>query len=99
VYIASDELEGRDTPSPSLEKAAEYIVSNLKRWGVEPAGDKGTYFQSVPMVTYRRDSQKTKAQLNSRELVLGKDFTTPENPDLTGSASGRFSLRRTWLDR
>ncbi|GAB3015724.1 hypothetical protein GCM10027051_19630 [Niabella terrae] len=42
--IASAEMGGRDTPSPGLEKAAEYIESQFKSFGVKPA-NKGSYRQ------------------------------------------------------
>ena len=34
--IASPEMEGRDTPSPGLEKAANYIESHFKSLGLTP---------------------------------------------------------------
>ena len=45
-FIASDLLEGRDTPSRGLDLAAEYIASQFRRAGLEPAGDDG-YFQTA----------------------------------------------------
>ena len=30
-YVASDEMQGRDTPSPGLDATAKYIAANLKR--------------------------------------------------------------------
>ncbi len=50
TYIASDELGGRDTPSPGLEKAAQYIAKQFEKAGLEPAGDEG-YFQIAPFQT------------------------------------------------
>ncbi len=38
-FIASDLLEGRNTPSPGLEIAAEYIAAQFRRAGLEPGGD------------------------------------------------------------
>ena len=49
-FLASDALEGRDTPSKGLDVAAEYIASEFRRAGLEPAGDDG-YFQSAPYAT------------------------------------------------
>lgn len=45
-FLASDALEGRDTPSRGLEVAAEYIASEFRRAGLEspPGGD---YFQNA----------------------------------------------------
>jgi hypothetical protein len=47
-FIASDLLEGRNTPSRGLDIAAEYIAAQFRRAGLEPAGDaKGeSYFQT-----------------------------------------------------
>lgn len=45
-FIASDALEGRDTPSPGLDIAAEYIAAQFRRAKLEPAGDQG-YFQTA----------------------------------------------------
>ena len=52
-YLASDELQGRDTGSGGIEKAAIYLENKLKSYGVKPyfetyrdnfkAGDKDAY--------------------------------------------------------
>ena len=48
TFLASDELAGRDTPSPGLEVAASYLVEFLEEAGLEPAGDDGTFIQRFP---------------------------------------------------
>ena len=45
-FLASDLLEGRNTPSRGLDVAAEYIAAQFRRAGLEPAGDDG-YFQTT----------------------------------------------------
>ncbi len=47
-FIASDLLEGRNTPSKGLDIAAEYIAAQFRRAGLEPAGDAAnqSYFQT-----------------------------------------------------
>ena len=40
-FIASDLLEGRNTPSRGLDVAAQYIAAQFRRAGLEPAGDDG----------------------------------------------------------
>ena len=45
-FLASDALEGRDTPSKGLDIAAEYIAAQFRRAGLEPVGDDG-YFQTA----------------------------------------------------
>src|SRR6266851_2858220 len=48
-FIASDALEGRNTPSRGLDIAAEYIAAQFRRAGLEPVGDDG-YFQTANWV-------------------------------------------------
>src|SRR5918994_7524326 len=57
TYIASDELQGRRTYSEGLGLAAGYIASHLKEWGVKPAGDSGSYFQTVKVQGIRSNSK------------------------------------------
>lgn len=45
-FIASDLLEGRDSPSRGLDLAAEYIAAQFRRAGLEAGGDDG-YFQTA----------------------------------------------------
>jgi hypothetical protein len=48
-FIASDQLEGRDSPSQGLDIAAEYIAAQFRRAGLEPGvGD--SYFQNADML-------------------------------------------------
>jgi len=48
-FLASDELKGRDTPSPELDIAAAWIASQFEQAGLEPVGKDG-YYQ---MATFR----------------------------------------------
>ncbi len=48
-FIASDLLEGRDTPSRGLDIAGEYIAAQFRRAGLEPVV-KGDYFQVADFV-------------------------------------------------
>lgn len=45
-FLSSDLLEGRGTPSRGQDLAAEYIASQFRGAGLEPAGDDG-YFQTA----------------------------------------------------
>lgn len=86
-FIASDELEGRDTPSRGLDIAAMYIADHLKSWGIKPAGDGGgTYFQKFPLRRYKIDTQNTRLQLNNQTFVYGEDFLSNFNAaNISGS--------------
>ena len=47
-FLASDHLDGRDTNSKGYLIAADYVASQFRAIGLEPAGDKGGWFQQVP---------------------------------------------------
>ncbi|MGB7209723.1 MAG: M28 family peptidase [Pyrinomonadaceae bacterium] len=74
TFIASDELEGRDTPSRGLDIAAMYIAQHLSSWGIKPAGDNGTYFQKVPLRHTKIVQQDTRFQFDEQTFEYGKDF-------------------------
>src|SRR5215831_441326 len=58
-YLASDELEGRNTYSEGLGLAAAYIADQLKSWGVKPGGDAGSYFQRVRVLGVKSTNNST----------------------------------------
>ena len=59
TYIASDELEGRALFSEGIGMAASYIAEHLREWGVKPAGDRGSYLQTVKVLGIRSTSRST----------------------------------------
>jgi hypothetical protein len=59
TYIASDELEGRAVFTEGLGLAAGYIQSRLQQWGVKPAGDGGTFLQTVRVAGVKTTSRSS----------------------------------------
>src|ERR671910_46953 len=55
-FVASDAMEGRDTPSRGLDITAEFLKMNLSRWGFKPAGDNGTFFQKMELTVESIDA-------------------------------------------
>ena len=86
TFIASDEMEGRDTPSRGLDTTAKFLAMNLSRWGFKPAGDNGTFFQRIELLRNRTDGGKTKVEFNERVLTLGTDYI----PGRAGNVSGQL---------
>lgn len=78
-FLASDALEGRGTPSTGLDVAAQYIASEFRRAGLEPAGDDG-YFQSAPYATVTEN-------LAGFQFSIEKDGKTVEVPANTVRAT------------
>ena len=50
-FLASDEMAGRDTPSPGLDKASDFVAERFKKAGLEPLGSDDSYFQSITKAT------------------------------------------------
>jgi len=48
-FLADDLLEGRDTCTRGYLLAARYVRSQFESMGLSPAGDDGTYYQTVPL--------------------------------------------------
>ena len=73
-FIASDEMEGRDTPSRGLDTVAKFLAVNLERWGFKPAGDDGTFFQKIALKREALDPAKSIAEINGEKFSVGADF-------------------------
>src|SRR5207244_2252660 len=79
-FLASDALQGRATPSPGLDIAAEYIAAQFRRAGLEPAGDDG-YFQSAALQsTPNPDGRELTLEAGEATLKAGKDSVTLLEP-------------------
>ncbi len=70
-YIASDELEGRLVFTEGLGLAAAYIADHLTQWNVKPAGEDGTFFQTVKVLGVRSTSKASVVvEVNGRTRVF-----------------------------
>lgn len=47
--LAHDTMEGRGTATPGGNRAAAFIAAEMKKAGLRPKGDKGSFLQQVPM--------------------------------------------------
>ena len=73
-YLASDEMKGRGDGSPELDKAADYIASQFRLWGLRPMGDSNSYFQHFEITTGALAGPKTELQVNRTSLKVNQDF-------------------------
>jgi len=75
-FLADDSLQGRDTGSPGHKRAAEYVVAEFKKAGLEAAGANG-FLQPVMFQTRKIDEAHSSLALirdgRTIPLTLGED--------------------------
>ena len=61
-FLASDEMNGRDTPSNELNIAATYVADRFRKAGLEGLGPEGSFFQTTEL--FRTSAPTAKAILS-----------------------------------
>ena len=72
-FLAADEMRGRDTGSPELNIAANYIASQFQRWNVSKVPGVNSYFQQVPLEK-RKGPQSASLQVGTASVMLNTDI-------------------------
>jgi Zn-dependent M28 family amino/carboxypeptidase len=62
-YLAGDELQGRGIGSRGEDLAIDYIAKQFEKAGLKPLGDRGTFFQAVPLVMVNTGPKATLAMV------------------------------------
>ena len=74
LYVfADDSMQGREAGTVGAQKGTDYLAKQLKRLGLKPAGDSGTYFQNVPFIA-RSFSRNTSFSVNGVLMTAFADF-------------------------
>jgi aminopeptidase YwaD len=77
-YLASDALKGRGDGTPELNRAADYIADQFKKYGLRPAGDHGSYLQHFTITVGANlgpnNSVTYEAGGTPKSLTLKEDF-------------------------
>lgn len=90
-YLASEEMRGRGTGTPELEKAAHYIAKQFKDLGVKPADGKN-YLQEFSVTTNAKMGSHNHFDVRNgtkKALKLNEEFI-PLNSSAGGKASGKL---------
>ena len=94
--IADDSMRGRDTPSPELNKVADYIAGEFRRFGLRPAGDNGSFIQRYALnrVQFVAESSNVMVHGAGADLTLtyGTDFVFADNNIESGDYAGALVL-------
>jgi hypothetical protein len=75
--LAADDMEGRGIGTSGLERAQSYVIEQLKKLGLAPAGVRG-FYQPIRFVTRELDEEGSSAAVvrdgNVEPLAPGEDF-------------------------
>ena len=71
-FLASDELEGRDTATKGGDLAALYIKSELKKYGIGVLEEIGSYYQEVGLVRTMFDKNSQIRLLDTDDNIIAE---------------------------
>ncbi|MEP6551488.1 MAG: hypothetical protein ABJB95_09905, partial [Gemmatimonadales bacterium] len=96
--FADDSMQGRLLATAGNVKGVEYIASELKRMGLTPMGDNGTFFQSVNVVD-RKFDDASRLMVGSTAFAPWTDFALRDQGDRARSLNGVQAIfGGTWGD-
>ncbi|HEX6107395.1 MAG TPA: M28 family peptidase [Gemmatimonadales bacterium] len=73
-FLADDALEGRAPGTRGGDAAAAYIAAQFRRLGLEPAGDSGSYYQQVPIISLTPEPTLAVTKPAAMPLAWKDDF-------------------------
>lgn len=72
--IASDEFQGRNTPSQELKITSRYIATLAESYGLKPLMPDGSFFQEIPLKVSTIDQAQTRMQLRVGKRIKNFSF-------------------------
>lgn len=91
ISLSNDAMEGRDTGSPALERAAQLVARDLAAAGVRPLGDGGSWFQRFPLDEVALTNADVRA--GGAPLAFLDEFTITANAGLPRTFSLPIAYR------
>ncbi len=102
--LSADSMEGRDTGSAAYGRAAEYVAKRFAAAGLKPAGDGGTFLQTVPMheldllpegtsFTVVRDDKPVLNLAFLQEITTTPSLEMARSTQEIGDGAGRLTFR------
>ncbi len=86
AYLASERLAGRGVGGEGIRLARDYIAREFTRYGLQPGGDHGSYFQTFDVATGVVVTQPASLSLGDSSLPLRQTWT-PLGFSATGSVA------------
>jgi hypothetical protein len=100
LYLyADDSMMGREAGTIGNYKATAYIAAEVKRLGLEPAGDNGTYFQNIKSTSARfAGSANPDYARNVIAILRGSDPVLKDEYVAIGAHNDHIGVRQTAVD-
>jgi len=71
--FADDSMQGREAGTEGSVRATRYLAAETRRIGLQPGGENGSFFQTVPMVNRAVDSSSS-LDVGGAQFRLDQDF-------------------------
>jgi hypothetical protein len=84
TYLADDKLKGRMPGTEGYQMAVDYVVGRLKSLKVKPAGENGTWLQTVRLrkATTQKGATVTLSNTGDLSITVGKSMSITPNPEM-----------------
>lgn len=86
TFLSSDEMRGRDTPSPELTVASSYVAARFRGAGLQGLGDDGSFYQVTEVAT---------VEVPQDGIVFERDGATVKHFGMLSADAEPFSYRGT----
>jgi hypothetical protein len=90
--IAHDSMQGRNTPSPGLDKTAEWIASEFRRMGLSGGAGDGGFIQRYPLNSIVVDRDGSSVASDAVRLEFGADVAPMRGGAGEGSSAAELVL-------
>jgi hypothetical protein len=95
--FADDSMMGRAVGTIHNDMGTAYIESEVRRLGLQPAGENGTYFQKLPLYTRNLDSTST-VVVGEKTFKAGVDFTASAAGFARPVSNAQVVFVGAWVD-
>ena len=76
AHLSSDAMQGRASGTPTFAQAADWAAGKFQEWGLQPAGEEGTFFQKVKLRGFEHNLGLPTLKVGAREFLLDdSDFS------------------------
>lgn len=72
TVLASEDFAGRGTGQSGFIKAAHWVAGQVAEFGLEPAGEGGTYFQMMPLARATAENEQSKMTVGDALTIVAE---------------------------